>query len=265
MGREREYTMRSSRLSMAGSGYAPSLSMVVPALNEELLLEEFLRKSVADLRRVADDFEILLVDDGSTDRTLAIAKELAREIPELRILSFGRNLGTGKNIVPAYQEATKEIVFNNTVDAFFDTGDLPHILPHLEHFDAVSGYRTDLKANNLYQKALTTGNRLLIRLLFGMPFRAFQTLQFHRRGFLQQIELEAASSFLSPELLYKAWRSGKTVKEIPVTFHPRTRGKAKGGKPIHVLRSLCDIFRFWFQWVVLRRGDASGEPRQNPR
>jgi glycosyltransferase involved in cell wall biosynthesis len=230
-----------------------SLSMVVPAFNEEQILDGFLRKSAVDLAAVSGDWEIVLVDDGSTDQTLEIARRVSREIPQVRVIPLGRNLGTGANFVPAFLNATKQIVFNNTVDAFFDTSELPHLLPFLDQADVVSGYRTDLKANNPYQKLLTLGNYVLIRFLFDMPLKAYQTLQFHRREFFHQIEMEARSSFLSPELLYKAKRLGKTIVEVPITFHPRRGGVAKGGRLIHVIRSVREILRFWFRWRVRRR------------
>lgn len=228
-----------------------SLSMVVPAFNEELLIEDFVRKSAADLKHVTSDFEIVLVDDGSTDHTLEIARRLSEEIAELKIIALDSNRGTGASIIPAYRAASKEIIFNNTVDAFFDTEDLPRLIPHLSGADVLSGYRNDLRANSLYQKLLTVGNYVLIRLLFRMPLRAYQTLQFHRRDFLRRLEVEARSSFLSPELLYKARRAGMNIKEVPITFHARKKGKAKGGKPKHVWRTFRDIFRLWFRWIIL--------------
>ena len=250
-----------------------SLSMVVPALNEEELLEEFIHKSVRDMSAVSDDFEIVLVDDGSTDRTLEIAHELAKGIPQLKIVDLGRNLGNGANVMVGFRHATKEIVFNNTVDAFFNTEDLAQILPHLDRFDSVSGYRSDLSANSLYGKILTLGNLTLIRLLFPLKLKAYQTVQFHRRSLFDDIEIEARSSFVSPELLIKAHATGRTIGEVQVVFHPRTKGTAKGGGLKHVVRTFRDIFRLWWKWVVLRHpmtvirqpGDRpEGRVTQNP-
>ena len=132
-----------------------SLSMVVTAYNEEELLGSFIRKSMSDLAKVTSDFEIVLVNDGSTDNTLEIAQKLATEFSNLRVINLDRNLGTGRNYVPGFAAASKEIVFNNTVDAFFDTEDLPLLLEHLDDYDVVSGYRSDLSANSLYKKILT--------------------------------------------------------------------------------------------------------------
>jgi len=229
-----------------------SLSMVVPAYNEEELLESFIRKSVSDLAKITSDFEIVLVNDGSTDNTLKIAQKLATEFSNLRVINLDRNLGTGKNYVPGFAAASKEIVFNNTVDAFFDTEDLPLLLEHLDDYDVVSGYRSDLSANSLYQKILTIGNYTLIRLVFRLSLKAYQTVQFHRKAFLDSISIEAESSFISPELLLKAHEMGKTIKEVKVKYHPRVGGEAKGGNPRAILRTLKDIIRLWIKWKILK-------------
>ena len=230
-----------------------SLSMVVCAYNEEELIESFIRKSIKDLAQATNDFEIILVNDGSTDKTLSIAQKLAKEFKQLCLINLEENLGTGKNFIPGFAAASKEIVFNNTVDAVFNTEDLPLMLKYLDEYDIVSGYRSDLSANSLYQKILTLVNYWLIRFLFPLKLRAYQTIQFHRRAFLQNIKIEARSSFISPELLLKAHWQGKSIKEVEIKFYPRTAGQAKGGKFKHIFRTFKDIMKFWFKWVILKK------------
>lgn len=237
-----------------------SLSMVVPALNEEELIEEFFEKSVRDLSAVSSDWEIVLVDDGSTDRTLDLARAWQERYPQIQVVSLGRNLGNGANVEVGFRHASKEIVFNNTVDAFFNTEDLSWVLPYLQQYDSVSGCRTDLAANNIYQKMLTLGNITLIRTLFPLKLKAYQTVQFHRRSLFDQIRIEGRSSFVSPELLIKAHYLGYSIGEVEVVFHPRLKGTAKGGGVKHVIRTFRDIFKFWFRWVVLKRPIAIKRP-----
>ena len=234
--------------------------MLVPAYNEEELLEPFVSKSMSDLAKVSDDFEIVLVNDGSTDNTLSIAQRLVAEAPNLRLINLEKNQGTGKSILPAFAAATKEIIFTNTVDAFFNTEDLPSLLKHLDTHDMVSGYRSDLSANNLCQKILTLGNYFLIRLLFGLPLKAYQTVQLHRRSFLQSVNIEAASSFISPELLLKAYKSGKSIKEVKIKYYPRLGGKAKGANFKTISMTFRDISRLWFRWVILRQMKVGHKP-----
>ena len=237
-----------------------SLSMVVPALNEDELVDEFLEKSIRDLSAVTNDWEIVFVDDGSTDKTVEYAQAWANKYPQVNIISLGRNLGNGANVEVGFQHATKEVVFNNTVDAFFNTEDLEWIVPHLEQYDSISGYRSDLSANNPYQKLLTLGNLTLIRTLFPLKLKAYQTVQFHRRSLFEQIQIEGRSSFVSPELLIKAHYLGYSIGEVEVKFHPRLKGTAKGGGLKHVVRTFRDMMKFWFKWVVLKRPIAVRRP-----
>lgn len=238
----------------------PSLSMVVPALNEEELVDEFLEKSIRDLSEVSNDWEIVFVDDGSTDRTLEYAQAWAARDERIKVVSLGRNLGNGANVEVGFRHATKEVVFNNTVDAFFNTEDLAWIVPYLDKYDSISGYRSDLSANNLYQKVLTLGNLTLIRTLFPLKLKAYQTVQFHRRSLFEQIEIEGRSSFVSPELLIKAHYLGYSIGEVEVTFHPRLKGTAKGGGFKHVARTFRDMLTFWFRWVIQKRPIAVRRP-----
>lgn len=233
--------------------------MLVTAYNEEELLESFIRKSMSDLAKVTNDFEIVLVNDGSTDNTPKIAQKLATEFSNLRVIDLERNLGTGKNYVPGIAAASKEIVFTNTVDAFFNTEDLPLLLSYLDDYDVVSGYRSDLSANNLYQKTLTLGNYTLIRLLFCLRLKAYQTVQFHRKSFLDSISIEGESSFMAPELLLKAHKAGRSIKEVKIKYHPRLAGKAKGGNIKSILRTFKDILKFWFLWVILKQMKLSNK------
>ena len=237
-----------------------SLSMVVPALNEDELVDEFLEKSIRDLSAVTNDWEIVFVDDGSTDKTVEYAQAWANKYPQINIVSLGRNLGNGANVEVGFQHATKEVVFNNTVDAFFNTEDLEWIVPHLEQYDSISGYRSDLSANNPYQKLLTLGNLTLIRTLFPLKLKAYQTVQFHRRSLFEQIQIEGRSSFVSPELLIKAHYLGYSIGEVEVKFHPRLKGTAKGGGLKHVIRTFRDMLKFWFKWVILKRPIAVRRP-----
>ena len=240
-------------LATGQTSFSRSLTMVVCALNEEELIEEFFEKSIRDLSAVCKDWEILLINDGSTDRTSELAHAYAKRYPQIRIFDEAINRGPGVCIQIGFRNASKDIVFWNTVDMFFNTEDLTWVLPHLEEYDCVSGVRSDLKANSLYQKLLTVCNRGLIRSLFPVKLKAYQSVQFHPRQFFEQIRVEGSSSFVSAELLIKSHYLGYRLKELDVVFHPRTKGTAKGGGVRHVMRSMRDIFKYWWRWVVLRK------------
>jgi hypothetical protein len=148
---------------------------------------------------------------------------------------------------------TKEIVFWNTVDSFFDSSHLEEWLAELDSCDMVQGIRTDLRANTFYRKLTHLVNYWLIRIIFGINLREFQNVKFCRADFLKRVGLESASTFTNPECAIKAFWGGLTIKEKSMVFLSRKAGKAKGANPFGILESLRDIFIYWFKWVILRQ------------
>jgi len=231
----------------------PSLTVVVPVLNEAVLLDPFLRKTKEDLETGGIDWELILVNDGSTDKSLEIMRRFAATNARVTVIDLGFNHGPGANLHQAFQQATKEFCCYATVDGFYDTRLLPKLLEHLPEYDAVSAYRSDLKAHTPFRRVQTMLNIYLQRLLFTDRFTAYHTLQIHRTDFLQKVPLESRTPFLCSEMLFKVSRLGFRVKEVAIPYLPRKAGKATGGNPRLIARHMGDIFRFWFRWVVFRR------------
>ena len=233
----------------------PSLTLMVPVLNEEQLLPSFLEKTRADLRAIGSAWELILINDGSSDGSLDIMRRFERDTPGARLLDLETNHGPGANLHQAYREARMEFVTYATVDGFYDTAELPALLSHLHDCDGISAYRTDLSAHPPLRRVQTLLNVGVQHLLFprALRFRAYHTLQIHRTDFVQAIELEAGSPFLCTELLFKACAMGLRIKEVPIPYLPRKQGKATGGSPKLISKHLKDVSRFWFKWFVLRK------------
>jgi glycosyltransferase involved in cell wall biosynthesis len=231
----------------------PSVSLCAWAFNEETIVEEFVRKTDADLRRVADDYELIVVDDGSTDVTLKRLRALEPEFPALRVATHGRNLGYGSCFRTTIGMATKEIVLWNTVDMFHDTAELPGLLQHLDRFDLIQGVRTDLLANSRSRKLTTIVNYWLIRLLFAIPMSEFQNVKVLKRSLMDGMRLEARSGFVNAEIGIKSFYLGARIKEVPITFRARSGGASKGASFRLLWETLRDVLRSWLRWVVLRR------------
>jgi glycosyltransferase involved in cell wall biosynthesis len=231
----------------------PSLSLCAWACNEAPIIDEFVRKTDADLRRVSDDYELIVVDDGSSDATLPRLRALQERFPALRVATHGRNLGYGSCFRTTIGMATKQVLLWNTVDMFHDTAELGRLLEHLDHFDLVQGVRSDLEANPWNRKLTTIVNYWLIRILFAIPMSEFQNVKVLKRSLLDEMRLEAESGFVNAEIGIKAYYLGARIKEVEIAFHPRYGGQSKGARPGLLWRTLSDVVRLWFQWVVLRR------------
>ncbi len=230
-----------------------SLTLVVPVLNEEILLPEFLEKTVQDLETGGLDWELFMVDDGSTDSSYEIMANFAQRDPRVQVLKLDENCGPGANLHLAYSMASKDVVAYATVDGFYDTALLPSLLHYFQDHDVVSAYRTDLKSHPGFRKLQTLINVHLQRLLFPYEFKAVHTLQIHRRDFLQGADLQSKTPFLCSEMLYKATEAGLKIAEVPIEYLPRKAGKATGGDPWLIVNTMRDIFAGWWRWFVMKK------------
>lgn len=230
-----------------------SLTVVVPVLNEELLLPSFLAKVVKDLEEAKFDWELILVNDGSTDGSGEIMRDFVSETPRVRLIELSRNHGPGANLYEAYRTATKQYVCYATVDGFYDTRMLAELMMYFADHDAVSAYRTDLKAHTPRRRLQTLVNVWLVKFLFPYRFVAYHTLQIHRTDFVQRANLESKTPFLCSEMLFKATALSLRIKEVGIPYLPRRGGKATGGNPNLIWMYLLDVFYFWFRWQVMRQ------------
>ena len=242
-----------------------SLSLLVPVLNESVLLNEFLNKTIHDLGNSGLDWELILTDDGSTDNSLDKMQRLARSNARIKIITLGVNHGPGANYHRAFELASKEHVAWATVDAFYDTQILSSLMSHLDHHSAISAYRTDLSGHPLMRRVQTMVNVRILRILFPhFRFEAYHTLQIHRLDFIRAIQIEARTPFMCSELLFKARALGLNIKEIGIEYLPRKKGRATGGNPKLIIRYLTEVLKFWIRWVVLRRPIVDTSVRVSP-
>lgn len=258
-----------------------SVSMVSWAYNEEELIEEFLYKAEKLLDSVAIDYEVVLIDDGSTDKTYELAVEFQKKNPRLKIFRNERNLNIGYSSSRGVKEATKEFLFWQTVDWSYDISDLRNNLEHLKKYDVVQGVRKNplvfkgkflrplrivmkffgvthlTKRSDTVPKAIiSVTNYLLVRFLFRVPLADFQNVTIYPTKWIQTIKYEADSAFFNPEGLIKSYWSGMSIVEVPIDFIPRKKGIPKGTTPRALFNAVRDIFTLYFKWILLgKRGE----------
>jgi glycosyltransferase involved in cell wall biosynthesis len=257
-----------------------SVSLLSWAYNEEELIGEFLQRADKILDAAVMDYEIILVDDGSTDKTFAIAKDLQQKIPHLKIWQNGQNLNVAASLKNALREASKEYIFWQTVDWSYDIDNLRTFLEILKTHDIVQGVRRTpitgkgkrdkplgvfqelfgwehltRRSDNIRKAIVSLINYVLIRALFRLPVSDYQNITFYPTKWVKSITLESNSSFSNPELLIKSYWHGFSIQEVPINFIPRSKGQAKGTKIKSIVKSIKDIFRLWFKWIILgKRG-----------
>jgi glycosyltransferase involved in cell wall biosynthesis len=237
-----------------------SLTMLGWALNEEESIGEYVERAEQCLSELTDDYELILIDDCSTDGTWDIAKACQQSRPWLRLYRNERNRGPGYNTKRGIGLARKDYLFWQTVDWAYDIRALMASLGLLAKYEVLQGVRlapvspTGLfaqRSDHFGKAVVSVMNYLLIRFLFRLPLRDYQNVTVYPRPLIQSVELETESAFTNPECLLKVWWKGVTIKEVPVPFIKRQKGIAKGTRFAAVLAAVRDVLYWWFRWIVL--------------
>lgn len=229
----------------------PSLSIVLPAHNEEATIEDVLNQVSDTAQQLGIDYEIILVNDGSTDRTGEIARELSQHIPNLRLLElkphptphYGKVLRTG------FEAATKELIAFFPTDKQFVFNEINQLLERLdnEKADIVSGYRVD-RQDNIIRRFNAAGWNMIVRLLFGYLCRDIDCgFKLFRREILDHVPLFSDGAMIDTEFLAGARARGYRITDVAVTHLPRRAGEATGADLSVIVKAFRDLARFRWQ------------------
>ena len=243
------------------SPFRPSLSMLGWALNEEENVAEYVNRAQVFLASVSDDFELILIDDGSSDRTWAMMGELAASRPWLTPLKNDHNRGPGFCYRRGIAAATKQYLMAQTVDWAYDIDAFRPYFGELRRHDILQGVRVGefslgtlrTRSDSFYKGIVSLTNYTLIRVLYRLPFDDFQNVTVCPTRLAQPLRLESEGSFTNPEVMMKLYWGGASFLQVPVGFKKRGRGKGTGTRVGAIARSIGDIVLSWLQWVVLGR------------
>ena len=205
-----------------------------------------MRGALEILPRFADDVEVTVIDDGSTDRTGKIADDLARGDGRVRVVHHGTRRGYGGAVRSGLLSATKDFIFFTDGDRQFDIADVGRLIAAIDGVDAVMGYRLE-RQDPPRARFVAWVYNWVIRVLFLGGFRDVDcAFKLFRRSVFERVPLERVRSngaFFSAELLITLRRAGIRTREVGVPHYPRTAGKAKGQQPKVILRAIRDLLR----------------------
>jgi glycosyltransferase involved in cell wall biosynthesis len=240
------------------------LSYFFPAHNEAANVRDLVKEALASLPDLADRFEIVIVDDGSTDATPLIAEELAAAHPEVRAVHHATNLGYGAALRTGFAAAQYDLLAFTDGDRQFRVADLGLLSARLgaaDRPDVVVGYRIQ-RADPLVRTVYARLYRLANRIFFGLPIRDVDcACKLFRREALDGISVESGGAFFSAELLIKLRAGGRRIAEVGVPHYPRTAGSPTGAKPTVVLRAVRDFWSLRFRlWAAPSRALQRGSP-----
>lgn len=250
---------------MTDTARLAELSYFFPAHNEEANVAALVEEALATLPSLADRFEIVVVNDGSRDRTHDIADRLASTHPDLvRAVHHSTNRGYGAALRSGFRAARYEVVAYTDGDRQFRVADLGRLTARMaqaDHPDVVAGFRIK-RADPLVRTLYARTYRLANRIFFGLTVSDIDcACKVFRRSALHGIRVESGGAFLSAELLIKVRARGLVVAEVGVPHYPRTAGSPTGAKPRVVLRAVRDFWRLRLRlWASPRQALLRGEP-----
>jgi len=214
--------------------------------------EAYARRAVSAARAVLvaeqADWEIVIVDDASTDGTPALVDALAREDPRVRVVHNPVNLRLGGALRAGYAAATKDLIFYTDADLPVDFHQLPRAVRLLEYqgADVVAAYRFDRTSEGFVRALYTFCYNHLIRMLFGLRVRDVNfAFKLFRRSILEKFSLTSEGSFIDAELLLRARKAGCVIIQIGLDYFPRTRGTSTLASIPVILAILRDLAVRW--------------------
>jgi glycosyltransferase involved in cell wall biosynthesis len=221
------------------------LSVFFPFYNEEANIAAQTKQALKIIPQFAEKFEIILVNDGSVDKTGQIGQKLAADHPNVVLVSHSKNRGYGGALKSGFRKAKYEWIFFSDGDRQFDLKEIGRLLPLTSRADLVIGYRQK-RADTPIRLINAKLFNLLIRLLFGLKVTdidcAFKLI---KKDVVDSLELKSDGALISSELLIKAQKAGYKIAQTPVSHYPRKIGSPTGANPRVIFKAFYDIFALW--------------------
>jgi glycosyltransferase involved in cell wall biosynthesis len=231
----------------------PSLSVFFPAYNDAPSIPPLVRRTFEVLREHVADYEVIVVNDGSRDKTAEVLEELRREfMPFLRVVTHGENRGYGGALRSGFAAATKDVVFYTDGDGQYDVGELPNLLERmLPSTGLVNGYKLE-RHDPAHRIWIGNTYNFCARLLFRIRIRDIDCdYRLIRRPLLDHIQLTSTSGTICVELVRKLELSGCEVAEVGVHHYPRLHGKSQFFRLRSLATTFFQLLRLWVRLVIL--------------
>jgi glycosyltransferase involved in cell wall biosynthesis len=220
-----------------------SVSIVLPAYNEEANIEQAIAEATSVGEAMFHSHEIVVVDDGSRDRTAALVRAAGERDPRVVVVCHGENRGYGEALRTGFRNSSLDFVFFTDADLQFDLSELEEFLQYAGTVDVVAGYRLN-RQDPRARRLMAYAWNLLVRVLFYVPVRDIDcAFKLFDRRVLKEVDIESVGAMVNTELMVKLGRSGASVVEVGVTHRPRRAGKARGADPRVVVTALRELRR----------------------
>ncbi len=234
----------------------PTVSLVIPMFNEEENIEHAVACAVEALERHSGGYEVVIVDDASTDRSAEIVARLAAENPAIRLLRHEVNQKLGATLKTGFAAARMDVVLYMDADLPFDPEIVGRALQAMRvtRADVIAGYRLDRTTEGFRRTVYSYLYNSLIGVLFGWPHRDINfSFKLMRREVLESMELRSEGSLIDAELIVKARNLGFVIQQLGLDYFPRTRGRSTLSSPSVILKILRELVTLYPEMKHPRR------------
>jgi glycosyltransferase involved in cell wall biosynthesis len=225
----------------AGETRLSGLSVVLPCFNEEANVSQAVGQALAAARLVSSRYEVIVVDDGSSDGTAEVAARLAAVDHDVRLVVHPENRGYGTALRSGIEAARMPWVLLTDADLQFDFRQVEDFLPFTDSYDLIVGNRVT-RRDPVSRRANAAAWNWLMRRMFALPVHdvdcAFKLV---RRDVLEDVDLVASGAMISTEMIVKALQTGARVKELDVSHRPRVAGEQSGASPRVIWRAFGEL------------------------
>lgn len=222
-----------------------SLSFVVPVYNEEKNIGSFIVNSLKILPQFSNIFEIIVVDDGSADNSFEFANSFVNKKGLVKVIKHHKNLGSGAAIWTGFLTAKYQYIFYTDADGQFDISDLKFLIPFVQDYDIVLGYRVSRK-DNLFRKVISRLWNFIINMIFGLKIKDINcAFKLFNHKVISSISIKSQGAFTNTEMLVKAKKCGYKWIEMGVFHYPRKYGRQTGGRPKVLLKCFYELVKFY--------------------
>ena len=238
---------------MPAGGPSQGLSVFFPAYNDSGTIASLVITALHSARKLTPNFEVIVVNDGSADKTAEILDELARTYPEVRVVHHERNRGYGGALRTGFATATRELVFYTDGDAQYDPAEMELLWRRLDDsVDVVNGYKIS-RSDPMHRIVIGRIYHHMVKLLFGLGVRDVDCdFRLMRRSVFDKVQLEKDSGVICLEMMKKFTDAGFRIAEVPVHHYHRAYGKSQFFNIRRLFRTGVDVMKLWVALVVRR-------------
>src|SRR5450432_530321 len=233
--------------NVTGAVAPVTLSVIFPAFNEEANIRHTVDSARLVLPKLAETWEIILVNDGSEDATSSLCDELAEQYAEVRAIHHTDNRGYGAALKSGILAARHDYIFFTDSDGQFDLQELENLVEWAGHYEIVTGYRAK-RQDPPHRLINAWGWRTLVRMVLGVKVRdidcAFKIFQ---RSVFDRVQIRSVGAMVNTEILAQAMSFGMRIHEVKVSHFPRRYGKPSGADIHVIIKAFRELFRLWRQ------------------